>query len=278
MERYGSAERTRTPHRSRLQRSSFHYCASIANEIQTFYTALGWRPYPSFHLHLRTDSLARTQAHITAPTIKLLHTPDLEELCRRDERELKRRLCQISAEDKIAIAVAPDYQTMRWHHAREAFICHELGRELPAIKGALAKYSQGQAWCVWTRVWNSSEKGSGENSLQILRLVAGDDKAKRRSNAEEHGATDISKSMAIAALLQEALHQADQWGLSAVEIWNPNEEIQAASREVSKISKLIERTNHNIPSMKWFGEMAIDSPEAPSESIVWLASEKFGWC
>lgn len=175
------------------------------------------------------------------------------------------------------MALAPDYATVSWHHAREDFIADELFGRDPDIKGAIVGTESGkQAWCIWTRVWTNPNDEDG-NTLHILRLVVegGLDSASQDfSPATEDGVAKVKASpavSAVAALFAAAQKQAVEWNMEVVELWNPNSLALAAARTQDSSARVHDREKASICSLRWYGQ-------GSGDEVQWVCNEKFGWC
>jgi len=205
------------------------------------------------------------------PSIRLLGASDLETLCADDERLMRQSMeANCAAAETPLVALIPNIETIRWHHARENFVGEKLHGASPTIKGAMVETEAGKRmWCYWTRMWyNEDPNQRKENTLHILRLVVED------KGIVEWERSDFSEQrsyrLGIAALLAAATEQAKEWGMEAVEIWNPNATTVEAAKMVHNASQLEERDEESICSLRWHG--------MEDERVVWLGNEKFGWC
>jgi hypothetical protein len=170
------------------------------------------------------------------------------------------------------IALVPDLQTIRWHHAREEFVSFEFLGRTPEIKGAVVGPVGKRVWCYWTRRY--ADKGE-ENTLQVLRLVA-EDKGAVNWETERMDTVDRGKYIIyIASLLVLAQQEAAKWDMDHVEIWNPTPVIVEAARRIAgNAALLVDRQVDSIPSLKWYGE----SSGHVLDELVWIGNEKYGWC
>ena len=153
-----------------------------------------------------------------------LRADDLEELCSLDEQSLRADIARDVSTNKTRVALIPDLETIRWHHAREEFAGREmLGRE-PDIKGAHSDCQNiSRVWCIWTRTFGSTEAG---NTLHILRFfVEGEensvrDESKTGGELSDLTSTDQAKLHGAAAVLHAAQLEAAKWDMKDVQIWN----------------------------------------------------------
>jgi len=165
-----------------------------------------------------------------------------------------------------AVALLPDVETIQWHHAREDFVGTELHGTTPKVKGAIVGSEKGsRVWCYWTRMWyNNDPAASKGNTLHILRLVV-EDGASEQSTGHE---------AAITALMAAAQHEAEEWKMEHVEIWNPTSATVGAAQRLDASAKVVHRDAESIASLQWYPEH--DGPMA--EKINWVGNEKYGWC
>lgn len=231
----------------------------------------------------------------TLPDARPLYAEDLEELCEIDVAAVRRSLESRPKGSNTAVALVPDIDTIRWHHAREDFVGMELHNKSPKIKGAMVTTEEGKrVWCYWTRMWyNSNPADAKGNTLHILRLVIEDakpatnghtnDQSNRHTNGSTNGHTngrvngspaDASEEAAIAALLAMAQHEAEEWKMEHVEMWTPSPTALAAARRLDPSAKLINRDTESIACLRWYPEH--DRPVA--DKIDWVGNEKYGWC
>ena len=230
-------------------------------------------PFPSTHIAIPAGK--KNTSNMQLPRARALKASELSKLCAIDETLIRRSLEQAAASsDNTFVALIPDVQTIRWHHAREEFVGKELHGKKPEIKGAIVGDTEGKrVWCYWTRLWyNEDATKREENSLHILRLVV-EEKAiidwERREVSKE-GRQRYAP--AIAALLEMAAEEADTWGIEGVEIWNPNTVTLEAAKILDPSATVVQRESESITSLRWFGD------EKELHNLAWLGNEKYGWC
>jgi hypothetical protein len=222
-----------------------------------FYAEYGWEPFNSSHIsipamHSQVDGLP--QAHP-------LYAEDLEGLCAIDQKLLRSSLASRPRGSKIAVALVPDIDTIRWHHAREEFVGEELFGKIPKVKGAIVGSEKGKRiWCYWTRMYYNAREAKG-NTLHILRLVI-----------EDEQQTDVAD--AIAALMSLARKEAEEWKMAEVEAWNPSKATVAAARKLYPAAEVIDRDRESIASLRWYPE----HEGGVADAIDWVGNEKYGWC
>lgn len=180
-----------------------------------------------------------------------------------------------------AVAILPDIDTIRWHHAREEFVGMELHNKTPKVKGAIVGTDKGKrVWCYWTRMWyNSNPAEAKGNTLHILRLVVEDEGRTEEMNGHTNGHTNgdsinHSHDAAIAALLAMAQHEAEEWKMEHVEMWAPSHTALSAAQRLDPSAKRIDRDTESIASLRWHPEH--EGPVA--DKIDWVENEKYGWC
>lgn len=250
----------------------------FADILQTFYTRRGWHPFPSSHI-----TLSPAPASHSLPVSKPLGIADLAPLCIEDEKLLQNRLSKSSAssKDKTNIAILPNIETLKWHHAREEFVMNELKSEYPnqtpGIKGAIIGSTPGdRVWCYWTRVWANPNESNG-NTLHILRLVIDQegfddfDPAVPDAVAKYSKNGDDTLTRKVASLFQAAQEQAKEWNMRSVQLWNPSSLALAAARLLEPMAEVTERQEDSIASLMWYGE-------GDEKGVEWVCNEKYGWC
>lgn len=212
------------------------------------------------------------------PVARPLYAEDLEALCNRDVAAVRRSLAARPAGSKTAVALLPDVDTIRWHHAREEFVGRELHGKEPRIKGAMASTGEGKrVWCYWTRMWYNPDAGEAQgNTMHILRLVVEDPRPQAAVNGERNGANGHVQDdeAAIAALLSMAQQEAEAWKMERVDLWAPSATALAAARRLDASAAVIERDVESIASLRWYPEHK--GPVV--EQIEWVGNEKYGWC
>lgn len=239
-----------------------------------FYAAKGWAAYPSAHIALSATTSDAPAADL--PETRLLAASDLPSLCARDEALLRRRLAKPTADDATpAVALIPDLATIRWHHAREEFVGHELFGKTPTVKGAVTGSPGKRVWCYWTRIFTNPAKETPV--LHVLRLVVEDegfeDFGPAPTGAIGKAVGQTATARGIAAVLAAARRQAGEWGLRAVVVWNPSATTVAAARGLEEGGvEVVEREVESIASLRWYGL------QGERVEVEWVANEKFGWC
>ncbi|KAF2189578.1 hypothetical protein K469DRAFT_700800 [Zopfia rhizophila CBS 207.26] len=244
-----------------------------------FYAEYGWEPFNSVHVSVPAG-MSKNIDLKGIPSAQPLYEDDLEELCKLDEALIRKSLESRANNSNTAVALIPDIETIRWHHAREDFVGTELHSKAPKVKGAIVGSEKGKRiWCYWTRMWyNQNPKEAKGNTLHLLRLVIEDE---ARSNWEGSGTNHVNGSSAdhkhddaIAALLLMAQREAQEWNMEEVEVWNPTSATVSAAQMLDPNAAVVNRDKESITSLKWFppheGHVA--------ESIDWIGNEKYGWC
>ncbi|RMZ76355.1 hypothetical protein DV738_g5028, partial [Chaetothyriales sp. CBS 135597] len=230
-----------------------------------FYSQFGWKAFPSTHIHL--PAIDRHTYEKMAQKLPAIH--DVNDLTQQDLKDLpaveivEQKVLSESKQQrsKTFVAIDPDLAHFQWHHAREEFVLSALGKEFPAIKGAI-HVPTGIA-IVWTRLLGKNPK---DWKLYVLHVVIPPE-SESTSRGQE----------AIAALLLRARLEATTWDLqSGVEVWDPSDAIVSAAQDSrpeghDKV-EVIERDEDHIPSLRWTGAGGEDA------DVVWLYNEKYGWC
>jgi hypothetical protein len=162
---------------------------------------------------------------------------------------------------------------MQWHHAREEFAAEETLGKKAEVKGACTTTDTGERiWCIWTRTFGSDE---ASNTLNILRMVYQGEEICKSDGVD---LTSLDKSSqekvrGAATVLIAAQHQAAEWNMKDVQIWNPTPLTILAAREIEPTSAVIHRHKDSIASLRWHG---VD-PEERSR-VQWVCNEKYAWC
>lgn len=210
------------------------------------------------------------------PQSRPLYAEDLAELCAVDERLITDRLANVP-QGKQAVAITPDVDTLRWHHAREEFVAQELYGRKPEVKGAIVGTEPGKrVWCYWTRVFTTPNE-TKDNTLHILRLVIEDTTEDDLEAATDENASRLQDSptaRAVASLFAAAQLEASKWTMADTDIWNPTSTTLAAARLLDGSAKVVHREKESIASLRWYGE----EMENPVEHVEWMCNEKYGWC
>ena len=58
--------------------------------------------------------------------------------------------------------------------------------------------------------------------------------------------------------------------MAEVEVWNPDEMVLTAAKEIAPGAVVVDREKESIASLKWYGKDGGD--------VEWLENEKFAWC
>lgn len=133
-----------------------------------------------------------------------------------------------------------------------------------------------RVWCVWTRIFGDNE---AENVLQILRLVIeGETESRSLDSTLEGKFADLKDSskeqvLAAASALYRAQHEATEWTMSQVWLWNPTPWTVLAVRELHASAQIIDREKESITSLRWHGVEPKDGLD-----VKWITNEKYGWC
>lgn len=209
---------------------------------------------------------------------RLLHKKDLVELCNTDEALLRSNMEKQSSKlHNVQVAFIPDLETYQWHHAREEFVANELLGRVPQVKGAIVGSKEGsRVWGIWTRTFGDTP---GKNTMHILRLVIeGEPGSRSQIRGSQNKLADLEHSskehvLAAASVLLAAQHEAANWTMRDVQLWNPTPLSVLAAQEVEPSARITERECESIASLRWH---AIE-PMLGAD-VEWVANEKFGWC
>ncbi|EMD61714.1 hypothetical protein GGP41_004303 [Bipolaris sorokiniana] len=238
-----------------------------------FYNTFGWEPFSSSHVSIPGTV---SQDISSLPTARPLYAEDLQDLCGTDVALVRRDLESRPKGSNTAVAMIPNIETIRWHHAREEFVGNELHSKKPQIKGAIVGTEKGKrVWCYWTRMWyNQDPADTKGNTLYILRLVIEDGGWEGSSSQANGTARDHSHEDAVAALLAMAQREAEEWKMEKVEMWSPPPTALTAARRLHPSANVVHRDVDSIPSLRWYPEHR--GPVA--DKIDWVANEKYAWC
>lgn len=200
-----------------------------------------------------------------------LYAGDLAELCKADAIALQDKLARPPAEKSgVSVALIPDLATIQWHHAREEFVAKELLGKVPQVKGAIVQGERGQrVWCIWTRTFGSEQGG---NTLNILRIVIEGEveEVAFRNGTEEPNRWQI---LAASSVLRSACLEAANWTMQDIQLWNPTHLTILAAKQLEPTTKIIEREDDSIASLRWHGPQLDSNAE-----LTWVGNEKYGWC
>ncbi|KAI9842190.1 MAG: hypothetical protein M1837_007403 [Sclerophora amabilis] len=261
-----------------------------------FYASYGWHPFPSSHIALPVPD-GQTTPNPPVPSSRAIYARDLPELCRADQDLLRRDLASHISDRRILVAIIPDAETMRWHHAREDFVGRCILNKSPEVKGAIIGNKVGsRAWCIWTRVWSDDiNSKDSDNKLFILRLVVEGDNAAARvietgANAtvsREVDANDKRQREMITSLLLAAQAEAAQWALKEVHMWNPTRMALLATQQAwnlsfphssTKAAEVVDRDIDSITSLMWYGNKNEEIDPHKRSDVEWIGNEKYAWC
>ncbi|KAH7408994.1 hypothetical protein BKA64DRAFT_385501 [Cadophora sp. MPI-SDFR-AT-0126] len=227
---------------------------------KVYYAKLGWKPVGQNRHFLFP---AKNQDGEKSEKECIVLDADLGDLCRRDEELLRKRLETKGKDSRKTLMVLPDEDHMRWHHAKEDFVCGRVFDKECPFKGVLVGTWEGQdrVWAIWTRrFYGNSETARRENTLYILRLVF------EKENENEKNKAEMREALKI--IIQAAQAEADYWGLGAVKLWDPSPLVIDLIQGIDAEFKMVEREEDGIASLRWYGDG--DLPER-------VANEKYAW-
>lgn len=222
-----------------------------------FYARYGWDVYKSEHVSFPPgDNLEVSKA-------KTLEDKDLQALCESDVQLLRASMDK-KEEQKIAMAILPDWEHMLWHHLREDFLCNKLYGEISNVKGAIVGEPGRRTWAIWTRSFYGpvGVEKSG-NTLHILRLVM-------EGEETEHEGDLTRRAEQLQNIIRVAQAEAKKWKLNCVELWNPSVYVQKLIDDMNIEHSKVKRDSESIASLKWFRD--------EKEQVEWIGNEKYGWC
>jgi hypothetical protein len=225
-----------------------------------FYLRFGWKVYGRTHIHLASISRENYEkSQQSLPSVEDLSASDLSQI--PSIQYIEQELTQLSQANPntIYVAIRPDVEHFSWHHAREEYQAHALGKGKPTIKGAIHRPS-GLA-LIWCRVYASNPK---EWQIHILYTAIPPTCDRNSQDAQD----------TMAALLLRSQLEAFDWEMSAgVEVWDPSEFVIASAQKLRRQEdgkvQVITRDNHHLCSLRWAGD---------DEEVQWIANEKYVWC
>lgn len=233
-----------------------------------FYANLGWKPFESAHLEFSASStkppgdpclrLIRDDGQAPSPT-----TTTISHLAKDTDTVLGLKVSSVAA-SKTPLALIPTVYNLRWHFAREAFVCNALFAKFPEFHGAVYEpdsVPNSRVWVTWTRCFYAGASQPEKNVLHILHFVN-----------ENEGIDDEVLTRALRNLIIAAKWQASQWHCARVDWWNPSERVQKLVQDIDELgSKYVVRENEGITSLQWFGQ-------DQNKELEWVANEYFAWC
>ncbi|MCJ1353892.1 MAG: hypothetical protein MMC33_003879 [Icmadophila ericetorum] len=252
-----------------------------------FYGRAGWKPFPSAHISLppfSPETHSPTQSSPSSlPKTTPLHASDIPTLCKLDEQYLKNRIADFSSSKSAhtRVALIPDALTIHWMHAREEFVAQETLNRDPLVKGAMVNRSPGKrVWAIWTRTFGGDK---ASNILHILRLVIEGEDDITPSEASGDPSAGQHAIKAAAAVLQAAQHEAQDWDMGSVEVWNPTRVVVEAcgvlEEEGGKTVELVDREMSSVCCLMWYGDAEGKGKGNGGEGgVEWVGNEKFAWC
>lgn len=230
---------------------------------KSFYAKNGWAPFESTHLCFKP---VPADPNTPPSKAKPLGYHDLAILCHLDEellrKSVERRVQGLEPGGKqVCAALLPDLDQFLWHLMREDFMTKHIFHKTPTVRGASYGEPGKRIWAVWMRgYYGGLEKIEG-NTFHILRFVVEDEDA----SSEEYVAEGFRQ------IVQMAQAEAAEWRSFDVQMWNPSPLLRSAAAKSGLEHKLVEREKDSIASLMWYGA-------EPTETVDWVANEKFAWC
>lgn len=172
-------------------------------------------------------------------------------LCQRDTKRLAGRIDQETPPDTTTVAVLPTAVLVGWLHGRSDFYALTLHGRFPDFKGSIVEAAN--MWVYWHHDFRRDQ-------LVIQRIS-------RPRNPE----TDIK---ALVSLLLDARAEASAWNLSAVSIWSPDDDIEAAARQ---LSELLPNDEVGTVERKSGITMVRESGGNGTKQLVFAANEFYAW-
>lgn len=229
-----------------------------------FYAKNGWAAFESTHLCFKP---APAGPDVPPSSAKPLGYHDLAMLCHLDEKLLRGAIKQRArglgqgGQQQVCAALLPDLDQFLWHLMREDFMTKHIFHKTPTVRGASYGEPGRRIWAVWTRgYYGGLEKIEG-NTFHILRVVVEDEEA----CPEEYVAEGFKH------IIQLAQAEAAEWRSFDIQMWNPSQLLRNAAEKSGLEYTLVDREKDSIASLMWYGA-------EPTETVDWVANEKFAWC
>ena len=229
---------------------------------KAYYAKFGWHPFP-LNYHIEFDAMQTSM--LPQIRIRSIAEKDLYHLCQDDEAMIRRAMTKTSSKKSLMMLV-PDLDHMLWHHRKEEFACDKLFGKHPVVKGVMTGELNDRMWVIWThRYYGQPRAISLNNTLYILRVVI-----ENQSSDQEQREHQVEQMRAI---LRAAQHEAAEWKLDYVKLWDPAHLIQDIVERTGIQHRRVERDEESIASLLWFGDGS-----GKDDTIEWLGNEKYGWC
>lgn len=207
--------------------------------------------HPSWELLVRLKA-GETVQKTDLPPKRLLTASDVPSLCHRDtSRLVERSERQNGSSDTTTVAVLPTADLVGWLHGKSDFYASALYGKIPEVKGSIDEAAD---VCLY---WHHDFR---RDQLVIQRI-----------SRPGNGKRDIE---ALASLLLDAKAEASAWNLSAVSIWSPDDDVEAAAGNLSagapnEVIEKVERKS-GISMVRLSGG---DS----SQDVIFEANEFYAW-
>ncbi|KAI7788490.1 lysine acetyltransferase [Diaporthe eres] len=230
---------------------------------KTFYAKTGWAAFESTHLCFKP--VAAAAGAPPSSKARPLGYHDLAVLCHLDENLLRGKIQQQarglpSSDKKVCAALVPELDQFLWHLMREDFMTKHIFHKTPAVRGALFGEPGRRIWAVWTRGYYGGLDKIEGNTFHILRFVV-----------EDEASPDDYVAEGFTAIIQIAQAEAAEWRSFDVQMWNPSELLKRAAEGSGLEYELVNREKDSIASLMWYGD-------EPTETVDWVANEKYAWC
>lgn len=207
--------------------------------------------HPSLELLLNLEA-DQSSERLGLPSTRLLRATDVPLLCARDTQRLIDRIeHQNVSLDSTTVAVLPTAELVGWLHGRSDFYASKLHGRVPEFKGSIDEAAE--VWIYWHHDFR-------RNQLVIQRIS-------RPGNSER-------EIKALVSLLLDAKAEALAWKLSAVSIWSPDSDLEAAARHLSALvpNQVIEKLERKSGI-----SMVRCSGGDRSENVVFDTNEFYAW-
>lgn len=232
-----------------------------------FYTRYGWKPFASSHISLPPLNEQSYNASVELaklPVAKQLTAEEIREsMCSEIVEKKNRNFLRVLSEKSpgAKVSIAPDYDHMLWHWAREDFY-EDVGvfdKAHPLVRGAGVDHHH--VYCSWSRKLGDSPS---EHTLYILRLIYDEPSSPPQ---------ELATVEAIAAVLRRAQFEAHKLNMKSVDFWNPSPLVEKAARLLDPNVQVVHREESSISSLKWNG-----ASQGLGDNVEWLWNEKYSWC
>ncbi|QKX57948.1 uncharacterized protein TRUGW13939_05068 [Talaromyces rugulosus] len=232
-----------------------------------FYSRYGWKPFMSTHITLPSineDHFKTSVAMAKLPVARPMSADDVRQSMCGEIVEHKERNLLLGASQKsptAKVAIAPDYDHMSWHWAREDFYVDRgiFANKKPQVRGAAVDHQN--VYCAWVRTLGDSPES---HTLHILRF------------SYDEPVTvpgEMGTIEALAAVIRRAQYEAHALNVKKVEFWNPTSMVEKAAKLLDPDVQVEHREESSVCSLKWNGAKL-----GLGDEVEWFWNEKYSWC